>query len=227
MSITIKFDKTKSPYSGGILKNKLIELRGHKCEDCGLTQWKNQPIPLEAHHIDGDRCNNTLENLLLLCPNCHTLTPNYGSRNNKHKEISDEELLAALKKHSSIRQALFSLGLSDAGANYKRVRNLITNNPTEDILLDNHEYIYICEDCGKYISKNAKYCPECAKKHARIVERPTRKELKNLIRTTPFTKIGKQFGVSDNAIRKWCKIENLPSKVKDIKQYTDEAWELL
>lgn len=227
MSINVEFKKTEYPYRGGVLKDRLIKLRGHKCEDCGLTEWKNQSIPLEAHHIDGDRCNNTLENLLLLCPNCHTLTSNYGSKNNKHKEISDEELMIALQNSSSIRQALFSLGLSDAGANYKRARNLIINNPAQNILIDNHEHIYICEDCGKYISKNAKYCPECAAKHSRIVERPTREELKQLIRSTPFTKIGTKFGVTDNAIRKWCKAENLPSKVSEIKQYTDSEWELL
>lgn len=227
MSINVEFKKTEYPYRGGVLKDRLIKLRGHKCEDCGLTEWKNQLIPLEAHHIDGDRCNNTLENLLLLCPNCHTLTSNYGSKNNKHKEISDEELMIALQNSPSIRQALFSLGLSDAGANYKRARNLIINNPAQNILIDNHEYIYICEDCGKYISKNAKYCPECAAKHSRIVERPTREELKQLIRSTPFTKIGTKFGVTDNAIRKWCKAENLPSKVSEIKQYTDSEWELL
>lgn len=227
MNINVEFKKTEYPYRGGVLKDRLIELRGHKCEDCGLTEWKNQPIPLEAHHIDGDKCNNTLENLLLLCPNCHTLTSNYGSKNNKHKEISDEELIIALQNFPSIRQALFSLGLSDAGANYKRARNLIINNPAKNILIDNHEYIYICEDCGKYISKNAKYCPECAAKHSRIVERPTREELKKLIRTIPFTKIGEKYGVSDNAIRKWCKVENLPTKKTDIKKYNDKEWELL
>jgi uncharacterized protein YjcR len=46
----------------------------------------------------------------------------------------------------------------------------------------------------------------------RCVERPNRDELKQLIRTLPFTKIGKMFGVSDNAIRKWCNAYNLPRK---------------
>ena len=224
MNTNIKFEKTKIPYKGGVLKKELIQLRGHQCENCGLTEWQNQPIPLEAHHIDGDKCNNMLENLLLLCPNCHSLTSNYGSKNNKHKEISDEELLIALQNQSSIRQALFSLGMSDAGANYKRARNLILNNPEKNILIGDYKYIYICEDCGKYISKNAKYCSACAAKHSRIVERPNRKELKKLIRTIPFTKIGEKYGVSDNAIRKWCKVENLPTKKTDIKKYNDKEW---
>lgn len=226
MSIIVKFEYVEQPYRGGILKDALIKLRGNKCEDCGLTEWKNQPIPLEAHHIDGNKCNNNLDNLLLLCPNCHTFTPNYGSKNRKQKDITDEVLLQAIQTHSSIRQALFSLGLSDAGANYKRIRELIINNPDKQILLENYT-INICPDCGKYISNGAKYCIECNAKHARTVERPSREELKKLIRTIPFTTIGKQFNVSDNAIRKWCKAENLPFKQKDIKQYTDKEWELL
>ena len=52
-------------------------------------------------------------------------------------------------------------------------------------------------------------------------------ELKQLIRTLPFTKIGEKFGVSDNAIRKWCKVENLPSKVSEIKKYSDADWKII
>jgi uncharacterized protein YjcR len=45
-----------------------------------------------------------------------------------------------------------------------------------------------------------------------------------LIRITPFTKIGEKFGVSDNAIRKWCDKYNLPRKSSEIKAFTDEEW---
>lgn len=221
------FIYTQQPYHGGMLKNELIKLRGHKCEVCGLTTWQDQPISLEAHHIDGDRCNNILDNLLLLCPNCHSLTCNYGSKNRKHKDVSDDELLKALQKHSSIRQALFSLGLSDAGANYKRARGLIINHPNISIWTEKSDQFYICQDCGKYISKGATYCPECAAKHSRLVERPNREELKKLIRNKPFTQIGKQFNLSDNAIRKWCDEYSLPRTKKDINKYSDKEWELI
>ena len=62
------------------LKRNLILIRGHKCESCNLFLWLNSPIPLELHHIDGDRWNNKEENLQLLCPNCHALTDNYRRR---------------------------------------------------------------------------------------------------------------------------------------------------
>ena len=62
-------------------KKQLIEKRGHRCECCGLTEWLNQPIKLEVHHIDGDNTNNQDDNLQLLCPNCHAQTDSYRGKN--------------------------------------------------------------------------------------------------------------------------------------------------
>jgi hypothetical protein len=64
-----------------IVRKYLIVVRGHKCEDCGLEMWKNLPIYLETHHIDGNSENNIPSNLKLLCPNCHSLTSNFKSKN--------------------------------------------------------------------------------------------------------------------------------------------------
>lgn len=84
---------------------------------------------------------------------------------------------------------------------------------------------YFCERCGKEISKGARYCIDCRHFLDRVCDRPSREELKEMIRTQPFTKIAKQFGVSDNAIKKWCIAANLPSKKKDINTYSNEEWE--
>ena len=65
------------------IRNYLLEKYGNKCEKCGWGK-ENQhthSVPLEVHHIDGDCTNNREENLQLLCPNCHSLTENFGSRN--------------------------------------------------------------------------------------------------------------------------------------------------
>lgn len=62
------------------LKPHLIKERGHKCESCCLSEWMNQPITLEIEHIDGDRTNNSIDNLQLLCCNCHALTATWRNR---------------------------------------------------------------------------------------------------------------------------------------------------
>jgi hypothetical protein len=65
------------------LRGRLIEegLLEPRCDRCRRRRWLDVPIPLELDHIDGDRTNNLLENLRVLCPNCHALTPTYRGRN--------------------------------------------------------------------------------------------------------------------------------------------------
>ena len=95
-----------------------------------IESWldHNKPIPLEVHHKDGDHLNNELDNLMLLCSNCHAFTENYRGKNisNPFKNaVSEEDFVNALKTNKSIRQALLSLGLSGCGGNYDRAYQLI------------------------------------------------------------------------------------------------------
>ena len=75
--------------TSGKLRIKLLTegLKENKCEICGITKWLGKPIVCQLHHIDGNNQNNNLENLQILCPNCHSQTENYcGSANvNKTK----------------------------------------------------------------------------------------------------------------------------------------------
>ena len=74
---------TGSTYQSYKLKRRLIKerIKPHQCERCGLTEWQGQAIPLELHHINGNHNDNRLENLLLLCSNCHALTDNFRGKN--------------------------------------------------------------------------------------------------------------------------------------------------
>ena len=69
--------KKGSAIKSANMKAALSHLKGHKCENCGLEEWQGVEIPLEVHHIDADSLNNEIDNLKLLCPNCHALTENW------------------------------------------------------------------------------------------------------------------------------------------------------
>src|SRR6185312_16309386 len=62
-------------YHSHKLRLRLIAegILAERCEGCRLTEWQGHPIPLELDHRDGDRDNNELRNLRLLCPNCHAM----------------------------------------------------------------------------------------------------------------------------------------------------------
>lgn len=81
----------------------------------------------------------------------------------------------------------------------------------------------ICPICGGTKASNAHECAKCTPAQKRHFE-VNRDELKEMIYTLPFTQIGKNFGVSDNAIRKRCKLFGLPTKKSEIKQYSKEEW---
>lgn len=69
----IKTASVKKEYINRILKNP-------KCEICGITNWNGKEIIFQLHHKDGNHKNNNLDNLILLCPNCHSQTDNYANK---------------------------------------------------------------------------------------------------------------------------------------------------
>ena len=145
-------------------------------EKCGLADWHGSPIGLQLDHINGNRKDNRLENLRWLCPNCHSQTPTFRGRGVKRNK---EE--------------------------------------------------YICIDCDNKILKNSTRCRDCnnkfrfgnTKKEKKItnpnwrfelkvdkrkVVRPTLEVLKQEVKELGYSSVGRKYGVSDNAIRKWIKI---------------------
>jgi Zn finger protein HypA/HybF involved in hydrogenase expression len=67
----------------GRLKARLIStgLKESRCERCGISDWLGRPLSLALHHMNGDRLDNRVENLQLLCPNCHSQTDTFAGRN--------------------------------------------------------------------------------------------------------------------------------------------------
>ena len=62
-----------------LMAGKLV----NRCDFCGLTEWRGKPISIQVDHINGVRDDHRVENLRMLCPNCHSQTPTYGTRNRK------------------------------------------------------------------------------------------------------------------------------------------------
>ncbi len=91
--ITISLDdllvKGRSQTNRTHLKSRLLNagLKENRCELCGITEWQGKPLSMQLHHLNGDGSDNRLENLQLLCGNCHSQTDTYGGRNGHRKPI--------------------------------------------------------------------------------------------------------------------------------------------
>ena len=71
-------------YQTNKLRLRLIKegVKEAKCEECGIVDWNGKPVSLELDHIDGNSKNHLLNNLRILCPNCHSQTETYRGKNN-------------------------------------------------------------------------------------------------------------------------------------------------
>ncbi len=146
------------------LKARLIRdgVLDNRCALCGQEPiWNGAPLMLTLDHINGVSDDNRLENLRLLCPNCHSQTTTFAGRN------KNEERWPRIKEHSG----------------------------------------RLCRTCQGPVSSVSRsgMCVSCFN-HAQLrrkVKRPSRQELLRLVAEHGYTAVGRQFGVSDNSVRKW------------------------
>ena len=141
------------------LKERLIRegLKENKCERCGLTSWLGNEISLQIHHVNGIHNDNRLDNIEILCPNCHSQTDTYCGKNANREKPT------------------------------KYLPNKISNEAKNKTFEETH---------------------------------PSKQDLLNsFYELKSFLAVGKRYGVTDNAIRKWCDHYGIPRKRKDIIAY--------
>lgn len=178
-----------TPYrgSGSNLKKRLFAegLLEDACAVCGQEPlWMGKPLALEIDHINGDNTDNRIENLQIICPHCHSQTETFRGRKKKLNKLDPKQVEHNIKKF--LREE---------------------SNVEKEYSLSS--FVYKCLNCDKFfepVVNTQKYCSvECASFSSRRAEWPSKEELQGLIYEKPFTKIGRDFGVSDNTIRKWCR----------------------
>lgn len=78
---------SESKYPSSHLLGRLVNegIKEYKCENCGVSTWMGKKLSLELHHINGNHSDNRLENLQILCPNCHALTPSWRRTKSSRK----------------------------------------------------------------------------------------------------------------------------------------------
>lgn len=197
----------------GKLKKKLWKegLKEQKCEICGYTE------NLELHHINGQPTDNRLENLQILCPNCHAKTENFRGKNishRNHKPASDW-FITEQEAENRHQKKLEKRRIPESEKKIKQVQNII------------------CPVCGKEFkpSRGAKYCSIECYNEARLEIKGSRPDILQLIKDfqelKSFVQVGKKYNVSDNSVRKWCQYYQLPDKTKTLQKYIKDLKNIL
>lgn len=170
-----------SNYPTWHLKNRLLKkgILEKRCSRCGLTSWQGEEISLHLDHINGRCRDHRLNNLRLLCPNCHAQTENYCGKALTKPKPKCKDCGASISRRAY------------------RCRACVRTKPPR------------CIDCGALVSRKCRRCRPCAAKIRRgtatHAEWPPVLELERMVAETSFSEVGRSLGVSDNAVRKHLK----------------------
>lgn len=181
-------------------KQDLVYVHGEKCAICGYNKYIGA---LQFHHLNSQEKEYGLS------------STGYTRSWEKDIEESKKCILVCANCHAEIHAELITEELISS-FNGQRCQE-----KTQELKAKKN----CCKRCGKKITSGANFCKECYLFFKeRKVEHPSREELKQKIRTIPFTQIGKEYGITEASVRKWCDKEGLPRTKKEINAISDEEW---
>lgn len=182
-------------------KENIIYVMGGRCMICGYNKCSSA---LEIHHLNPDEKEITI-------------SANLNKSWEKIVQELPKTILLCANCHREVEAGLIDSSLLKTSFDEEKAEEV-------SIKMKNHKTTSYCKICGKEITRGSTYCTNCYGLAARVVERPTREQLKYEIRNFSFTELSKKYGVTDNAIRKWCDKMKLPRKKSDIEKISDEDW---
>ena len=211
-------------YRSDYLKKLLYreKIKEEKCEKCGTIDiWNGLPLELQLDHINGNNKDNRIENLRILCPNCHSQTTSFctGQLFKHTSRPSKEKLLEDIKKFKNI-----TLISEKYNVCHRTMRSWIETEGLYEMYLEIHKTSgerkkeYKCSKCNIKINiKNTSgLCNNCKTK------RPSRDQLlEDLEQFKTIRCIGQKYETSDNGVKRWIKkyeITNFKSILKNLEK---------
>lgn len=164
--------------------------RDYKCEICGISEWNDKPISLQLHHINGNNRDNRVENLQILCPNCHSQTETYARSKDKEKIIKTSIDYSEVEPYIPITEKIKICEY--CGKEFKTSKNnrkycshkcshdaTKTHNPTKEELIE--KFKAMGSFCG--VSREYDVSDNAVRKWFRRFNLPTHtKEMKDFIK---------------------------------------------
>jgi hypothetical protein len=173
------------------LKKRLYAegLKENKCEECGVDEWQGKEITCELEHINGDNLDHRLENLRILCPNCHSQTKTFRGRKKK-----------GTSSLRTLQQNRYENPKFVEKPKKEKKPRVVKPKPK-------------CLNCGNDCRDHqSKYCSrDCYQIHNEASLPDVFELIDNFKELKSYLAVGRHYGVSDNAVRKWVKkykIEN-------------------
>ena len=184
-----------SPYvNTNSMKRRLIKegLLENKCSICGITTWQNEKIVCHLDHINGVNDDNRIENLRMLCPNCHSQTDTWTGRNKSYKRKDNHCIDCGTKVRYESTRCVECSNKARKGVPFDR-RKRSSKKALKSKL---------CPDCSKEIKNSSTRCSSCRGTNNEKIQWPSDEELAKLVWEKPRTQLSKELGVSDRAISK-------------------------